>query len=652
MKRPRLAVLFVAVAALAAAMAAGLARYRRGAASSTASGSTSLDAVPDMAPVAGSGRGVLFVGLDGADWQLLDRYVAGGTMPNLGRLVREGAGGTLRTIHPPLSPLVWTTMMTGVSPLQHGILDFTRWSPVDGRKEPITSDERRVPAIWNMASYAGRRVAGFGLWATYPAEAVKGLMVSDRLFSFLYKEEGPPASAIYPPGQEAWAREALGRTERSVGFEALKAYLPWLTEREYRAQTGGDDPYAHPVSALRRILVETRVYHDLGTGWVRRERPDLTILYVQGTDTIGHVFAPFAPPRQPAVSEADYERFHDVPERYFREIDAQLGEYQELARSLGMVLMLASDHGFHWAEGRPTGLSSFAHATAAKWHRSEGIYLLWGAGIEAVGGHASGGGVAQVCPTLLTLLGLPPMPGGGAAAGPAVDYAAHYHPPAPARPAGTGRADARTLEKLRALGYIGGAGSEVAPRPGSTRTAGSYNNEGLILREGGRTREAIGAFEKALSLDPDLASALWNLSDLLFAERRDLDRSDALLVRAFTRGLPEGTKYLVGRAIGYQRAGDAERSLRLMTAASAARPNEPEVWLFRGRYRIERQNCSGALNDFDKAVDLAPANAAAYASRALARLCVGDRKGARQDFLRSLELDPRQAKVREYLARL
>jgi Flp pilus assembly protein TadD len=246
----------------------------------------------------------------------------------------------------------------------------------------------------------------------------------------------------------------------------------------------------------------------------------------------------------------------------------------------------------------------------------------------------------------------PPLPGAGAAAGPPVDYAARYRPAAPARPAGTGRADAETLEKLRALGYIGGAGSEKAPRPGSTRSAGSYNNEGLILRDQGRPAEAVEAFEKALSLDPDLASALWNLSDLLFAEKRALDRSDALLVRAFAHGLPEGTKYLVGRAIGYQRAGDAERSLRLMTAASAARPDEPEVWLFRGRYRIDRQDCSGALDDFDKAVGLAPANAAAYASRALARLCVGDRTRARQDFLRSLELDPRQPKVREYLAGL
>src|SRR3989442_1518104 len=68
-----------------------------------------------------SARAVIFVGLDGADWQLLDDYIAGGAMPNLARLVREGTSGILDTIRPPLSPLIWTSMMTGVSPLDHGI---------------------------------------------------------------------------------------------------------------------------------------------------------------------------------------------------------------------------------------------------------------------------------------------------------------------------------------------------------------------------------------------------------------------------------------------------------------------------------------------------------------------------------------------------
>src|SRR3954470_14517165 len=92
---------------------------------------------------------VIFVGLDGADWQLLDRLTADGTMPNLAALERDGARGPLLTQHPPLSPLVWTTMMTGVSPLRHRTLDSPRYTRARGRREPITSDERAVPAIWN-----------------------------------------------------------------------------------------------------------------------------------------------------------------------------------------------------------------------------------------------------------------------------------------------------------------------------------------------------------------------------------------------------------------------------------------------------------------------------------------------------------------------
>lgn len=113
---------------------------------------------------------VLFLGLDGADWQHLDTYLASGKMPELARLVAEGRSGVLESREPPLSPLLWTTMMTGVSPLEHGILDFTRRDPATGVLAPISSADRRVPAVWNMASSAGRKVGVFGLWATWPPE--------------------------------------------------------------------------------------------------------------------------------------------------------------------------------------------------------------------------------------------------------------------------------------------------------------------------------------------------------------------------------------------------------------------------------------------------------------------------------------------------
>jgi type I phosphodiesterase/nucleotide pyrophosphatase/tetratricopeptide repeat protein len=628
------------------------------------------------------GRPVIFVGLDGADWDLLDDYLVEGVMPNLATLVREGRAGVLTTLHPPLSPLVWTSMMTGVDPLDHGILDFTRFHPKSRMREPITSDERRVPAVWNMVSDAGRKVAIFGLWATYPAERVEGLMVSDRLFSYQYAETNPPPGVVYPPDREMWARGALQKADAEIDVAAMRQYLPWLGEVEYPSLVARNDPFAHPVSALRRILIETRVYHELATAWMSEGRPDLSVVYFQGTDAIGHLFAPYAPPRQEGIPLLEFERYSQVPRLYFAYVDRLLGEYRDLAKARGAVLMIASDHGFRWKEGRPKEFSGLLAATAGRWHRDEGIYVLWGPGIApgpapAPGaGHLSdstarspAGNVQQVCATLLALLGLPPAEGiagpplGGvvSSGAAAVDYRATYHP---AEPAASGApdnppADPEALAKLRALGYIGASettsapSSEGAPRtasdPGATRTPGSYNNEGLILREHGEAGPAIAAFEQAIAMDPHLASALWNLSDLLFAAGRDAGRSDDLLIRSLRDGSPDGVRNVVSRAIARRRTGGIERSLEILAAAVALRPQESELWLFRGRYRVETGDCRGALEDFRRAERIDPANALVPASSGLARLCLGDTEGARREFRRSLEIDPDQPELRRSL---
>jgi tetratricopeptide (TPR) repeat protein len=513
-----------------------------------------------------------------------------------------------------------------------------------------------------MATAAGKRSAVFGVWATYPAEAIEGLVVSDRLFTFLYKESAPPAGVVFPAEREAWARDGLARAERDANFEAVRGYLPWLQRADFDKVADSDDPYAQPVSALRRMLIETSVYGDLSLQWIREQHPDVAIVYFQSTDTVGHVFAPYAPPKQGAITQQDFDRYGAVPEHFFRALDQRIGQYRDAAVAMAGVLMLVSDHGFYWGEGRPTQLSSVASASAAKWHAPQGIYLLWGKGIAAKPGHRSEGDVQQVAATMLAIIGLPPgrdvngepLEGATPVNVPRADYAAGYHPAATQIVKSSTATDREAVANLRSLGYIGGSESDTAPprSRGTTRTAGSYNNEGVIQKERRKFPQAIEAFEKALHIDPGLASAQWNLSDVLYAMGQDLDRSDELLIHAFGGGMPDGGKYVIGRAIAYQRSGDVGRSLRLMNAAVSANGRDPEVWLFRGRYRTERGDCRGAAADFDHAISLAPSNSPAYSALALARLCLGDRAGARRAFERALEIDPAQPKIRESLATL
>ncbi len=622
---------------------------------------------PERAPV-------LFLGLDGADWQLLDPYLKNGTMPNLAALAAEGRSGVLATLQPPLSPLVWTTMMTGVSPLEHGVLDFTRLNPRTGVEEPITREERRVPAIWNLADLEGRSSAVFGMWATWPAEPVRGLMVADRFFSFTSRDRRPPPGIVHPADREPWARETLERVERETGYESLREYLPWLEPAEYEEAAVGDG-YGQPVSALRRILVETRAYDALASSWLTTETPDLTVLYLQGTDTLGHVFAPYAPPRQEGVSAESFERYRRVPEIYFAEVDRLIGRYRDWAAKRGAVVLIASDHGFLWGDGRPrnigNGTGTGNAATAGLWHRDEGIYLLWGPEI-APGGERGRGRVDQVASTLLALLGLPPgkglagppLPGSPAGSGDPVDYRARWKPaPIPetaetAEPAGGSQSE--EIAKLRALGYLGSSepNRAVSPgdkRPGGTRTAASYNNEGLLLRQAGRETEAGRAFERALTLAPESASALWNLSELL--ESRNRDRSDDLLIRAVEAGLPGGAERVLGRVRQAEperrlSQADPDRRLRLLDRALAVLTSDPRLWLARGQLRFERQECREARADFETAARLAPTEPLAHNGIGLSSLCLEDPAGAARAFRQSLEIDPAQPEIRGVLAQL
>ncbi|HXU11606.1 MAG TPA: alkaline phosphatase family protein, partial [Candidatus Binatia bacterium] len=96
-----------------------------------------------------TGLRVLLLGLDGADWGTIDPLLSAGRLPNLARLIENGARGPLRSYDPMISPLLWTTMVTGVGPDAHGVADFQALDPATGRRVPISSRFRRVKALWN-----------------------------------------------------------------------------------------------------------------------------------------------------------------------------------------------------------------------------------------------------------------------------------------------------------------------------------------------------------------------------------------------------------------------------------------------------------------------------------------------------------------------
>lgn len=105
---------------------------------------------------------VAVIGIDGADWGVIDPMVAQGRLPTLAGLLSRGQSGVLRSIEPVYSPVLWTTIFTGQTPAVHGLVD---WYSSDARN-------RKVPTLWDIFSAEGRSTLTVNVPGTWPSTKI------------------------------------------------------------------------------------------------------------------------------------------------------------------------------------------------------------------------------------------------------------------------------------------------------------------------------------------------------------------------------------------------------------------------------------------------------------------------------------------------
>lgn len=121
---------------------------------------------------------VFVLGLDGATWDLMDPWIADGKLPNLGRLVQNGASGPLRsTIHPVTTP-AWTSFLTGQQQGRHGIYDHVRRRTGSYKIELTNAFMLTAPLIFDHLGRHNMRSISVNVPYTYPPRPIPGLLVS------------------------------------------------------------------------------------------------------------------------------------------------------------------------------------------------------------------------------------------------------------------------------------------------------------------------------------------------------------------------------------------------------------------------------------------------------------------------------------------
>lgn len=116
---------------------------------------------------------VLLVGWAGADWPGVDPLLDAGEMPALHDLVNTGVRGRLAPVRPLLSPMLWTSAITGKRADKHGICSFYEPLADDTGLVPVSGLQRRCDAIWDRVTDSV--VVGWPV--TSPAESIRGTIV-------------------------------------------------------------------------------------------------------------------------------------------------------------------------------------------------------------------------------------------------------------------------------------------------------------------------------------------------------------------------------------------------------------------------------------------------------------------------------------------
>ncbi len=617
---------------------------------------------------------ILLVGLDGADWNILDPLLERGAMPHLGQLIRKGTRGRMRTMSPMLSPVLWTSMATGVVPARHGILDFVAATGRPGEKVPVAATQRRVKAFWNMLTERGIGVGVVGWWATWPAETVDGFIVSDRVAYQIAGvrpiQERDRTGKVSPAALDELVLAGAVAPE-SITAADLAPFMSLPAD-----ESALDPKEARLVEEFRTVLASGRTYVAAAIALQARVRPKVTAVYLEGTDTVGHLFMPYAPPPLAGVDAEARRRFGRTVDAYYEHADALLGRLIEGIQP--ETVLIVSDHGFRTGENRPLTESRIGYGAAADWHRKYGIFVFAGPAFRQ-GATIEEASVLDVTPTLLRLLGLPvgedmdgrpieaaftpewlaahpdsylPTWEGGApvaltaeatGTGPEGSGASAPEPGAVAEAASPdAEGDAERLQKLRDLGYIAS---------GSTaETGNAHNNRGTTLLQAGKYEEAAAEFRKAIASGEDTGIARVNLARTQY-KMKDYDEAIATLEDHLRRkGASKDAENILGQ-IAFDR-GRLDEAAEHYHRALATEPNFADARIGLGLLLDRQGKQEEALAEFRKVVAVDPDYAEGHNNIGVVLKAQGKVDEAAAAFRRAIAADPTFAPAYSNLAQI
>ncbi len=259
-------------------------------------------------------RKTLVIGLDGAPFELIEKWSASGELPNLAKLIDKGCFSVLRSTIPVHSPTAWASYITGVNPGKHGVFDFVRREEDSYQLRVIRADQYAGASLWRLLSEHGRTVGVMNVPMTYPPEPVNGFLLTG-----LGTPDYVPYS--YPPEMSEELNEQ--------GYRVNKKFF-FTPDRQ--------DEWLEDIHAITEIRGETAVR-------LMQEQPwDFFMVVFRNSDEICHFYWHHMDETHPEHDPQAPARYKTAILDLYKHIDRWVGHIIETAGEECNVIIM-SDHG-------------------------------------------------------------------------------------------------------------------------------------------------------------------------------------------------------------------------------------------------------------------------------------------------------------------
>lgn len=392
MKLDRILILVITVVVLVAAVAAVL-KFSK----------VERPAAPlEPEPVAVS---LIVAGVEGLEPSIIHRLSSEGRLPNLSRLMNEGAWGEFTNLGKNIDPRIpWTSLVTGMTPQNQGIGGMIESARGEMVRAPLVPERRTAETIWTMLGGIGESVGVIGWPATWPVEPVNGVMVGSYIQYILERgHSGDTSVGIFPSSafdqldplfvdRRERTRKQLARfvdTESRMGLEALIGQ----NYESLAVSVGADESMlaiAKSVAArpgVRNLLVFLGGLNGVSQRFWHYMVPEA----IERGEFL---------PEDRAMLEGQVEALGGTIDEYYEYVDGILGELLELLAEDGTFAVI-SDHGYIGITFDQTGVPQVGFHM----HSEKGFCILMGPRV-AGGAEVTGGGIVDVAPTILAAASL------------------------------------------------------------------------------------------------------------------------------------------------------------------------------------------------------------------------------------------------------